>query len=101
MNCTVVSSTYTILDYLYTQGIIPTPEEMVAIGNLTQAQFALVTEDNDTRRTPEELNPPCADPFEDLGLQPIDGVTPAPDCVRMRKKRQADVLMSDSKCFYL
>ena len=83
------------------QGIQPTPEEMVAIGNLTQAQFALVTEDNDTRRTPEQLNPPCADPFEDLGQQPIPGVTPAPDCVRTRKKRGADMGMSDSECFYL
>ena len=73
---------------------MPNPEEMVAIGNLTDAQYALVTEDNSTRLGEEELNPACADPLADLNVLPIPGVTPSPNCVQ-RQKRQADnVLLS-------
>ncbi|XP_064389266.1 uncharacterized protein LOC135337282 [Halichondria panicea] len=80
------------------RGIMPNPEEMVAIGNLTDAQYALVTEDNSTRLGEEELNPACADPLADLNVLPIPGVTPSPNCVQ-RQKRQADnvlLMLEDS-----
>ncbi len=83
----------------FTQGIMPNPEEMVAIGNLTDAQYALVTEDNSTRLGEEELNPVCTDPEGDLNLPPIPGVTPSPNCIRMQK-RQADIMIL-SDCMLL
>ena len=69
---------------------------MVAIGNLTQAQYALVTEENSTRQNPEELNPDCTDPFKDLNLPPNQGVTLSPECPQ-RAKRQTVEITSDSE----
>ncbi len=76
---------------MHAQGIFPNPEEMVAIGNLTEAQYSLVTEDNSTRLSEADSNPECADPLKDLDLRPIPGLTPSPNCVRgRRRKRQAN-----------
>ncbi len=85
----------------FTQGIMPNPEEIIAIGNLTDAQYALVTEDNSTRLGEEELNPMCTDPEADLNLQPIPGVTPSPNCVRMQKRQADNVMLSDSMLLIL
>ncbi len=73
----------------FSQGIFPNPEEMVAIGNLTDAQYSLITEDNSTRLSEEEINPECADPQDDLGLPVIPGAE-RPSCVQARRRRQTD-----------
>ena len=75
------------------QGITPTPAEMVAISNLTQAQYALVTEENSTRQDPDVLNPPCINPSTDLNLPPNPDLKLSPDCVQ-RRKRQAEISSS-------
>ncbi len=79
---------------------MPNLEEMVVIGNLAKAKYALVTEDSSTRLGEEELNPMCSDLLADPNVQPILGVTPIPNCVQ-RQKRQADnvLLISDSTYF--
>ncbi len=87
--------------FIYLQGIMPNPEEMVAIGNLTDAQYALVTEDNSTRLGEEELNPACADPLADLNVQPIPGVTPSPNCVQRRKRQEENMLLISDSMFLL
>ncbi|XP_064389329.1 uncharacterized protein LOC135337329 isoform X2 [Halichondria panicea] len=73
-------------------GIMPNPEEMVVIGNLTKAKSALVTEDSNTQLGEE---PVCSDLLADLNLQPIPGVTTSPNCIQRQKRREKIVLISD------
>ena len=78
---------------------MPNPEEMVVIGNLTKAKYALVTEDSSTRLGEEELNPACSDLLADINVQSIPGVTPIPNCVQRQKRQEKIVLISDSTLF--
>ena len=71
---------------------------MLVISNLTEAQYALVTEDNSTRRSNEFLEPPCVDPVKDLNYPPLSGVTLSPECLsRAKRQSDLDVQSSDSE----
>jgi hypothetical protein len=64
---------------LLVQGLVPTPEEMIVLSNLTEAQMEFAREDESERLPMDFLDQPTFNPL-DIGLFRIPG----------RRKRQSE-----------